>query len=592
MTLLSTKPTEAAQQLSEMLAKKYPELRNDIVSSPRLIAALESACRITELDSATIFDALTTRELATAQRPVGVLVSRCLELIEMSVESAKPIKAQKPAPENADTSTASAAAPSSPVHRATSTAAVRASSLPPDRIAVQKTVMKKSGHTPPSVSDRLAGGAPGGQTATPSARPPAPSAEKAIPEQPTAATGATSAPNKETMNDRNGSPESNSGPSANASNGSARHSNGATQNATGTTGPQTKPSVLDETDKAVTTGHGSDGSERGTPSQNDNTALRDEKRNEISAYESAIGEFELPKAFVPELLRGPSKAIPQRGLRRALYRTTMGHLNLGLSQIEKEEIELMQDITSPISGSRNIVVLGLKGGVGKTTVSLALGHTFATHRHDRVVAIDASADPSSLYQRVERQGGSIRDLLAQRSSIHSYADLRELATQQSTGLEVLSSDRVPSGQGILSYAEFDTAIDCLSAYFNLIVTDSGSNATLNNLDPILRKADQLVIVTAPMVDAGWSTGLLLDWLDANGYPALVADSTVVVNHVQQNVEVKARDFDSYFQRRCRSLVHVQWDAALAAGGLVSLDEMSRAACESYRLLAATIATNF
>ena len=41
-----------------------------------------------------------------------------------------------------------------------------------------------------------------------------------------------------------------------------------------------------------------------------------------------------------------------------------------------------------------------KGGVGKTTMTLALGSTFATLRGDRVIAVDANPDAGNLAHRV------------------------------------------------------------------------------------------------------------------------------------------------------------------------------------------------
>ena len=45
-------------------------------------------------------------------------------------------------------------------------------------------------------------------------------------------------------------------------------------------------------------------------------------------------------------------------------------------------------------------MLSRKGGAGKTTTALMLGHTFASWRGDRVVALDANPDAGSLAHRV------------------------------------------------------------------------------------------------------------------------------------------------------------------------------------------------
>ncbi|MEK8172751.1 AAA family ATPase [Streptomyces sp. M19] len=52
-----------------------------------------------------------------------------------------------------------------------------------------------------------------------------------------------------------------------------------------------------------------------------------------------------------------------------------------------------------------IAVISLKGGVGKTTTTTALGATLATERQDKVIAIDANPDAGTLGRRVRRETG-------------------------------------------------------------------------------------------------------------------------------------------------------------------------------------------
>ena len=80
-----------------------------------------------------------------------------------------------------------------------------------------------------------------------------------------------------------------------------------------------------------------------------------------------------------------------------------------------------------VVGCRRIAVMSRKGGVGKTTTTLQLGHTFASHRGDRVIALDGNPDAGSLAYRVRRETtATITDLLRDRDSIARYADIRAL----------------------------------------------------------------------------------------------------------------------------------------------------------------------
>src|SRR6476659_9876766 len=114
-----------------------------------------------------------------------------------------------------------------------------------------------------------------------------------------------------------------------------------------------------------------------------------------------------------------------RGWRRSLYAATRGAVNLGPGPDERRELELQARVSTPIRGSRRIVVISRKGGAGKTTTALMLGHTFASHRGDRVIALDANPDAGSLAHRMRRETArTVTDLLDQRNRIERYADMR------------------------------------------------------------------------------------------------------------------------------------------------------------------------
>ncbi len=626
MPLLSSQSsTESASHLLELLSTRYPDLRNDLVSSPRLLEALESVSQLTDHSVETIFAALTARELASAQRPVGVLVSRCNELIDVSIETAKGEQAKERAQVQPQTS----ATQSSPVRRtevppppATQTTAkqttatqptatqstastqptaqpapsqsgaVRATSLPPDRLVVDKRLVKKTEPSGPSLSERRvhaepstapsqAGQQPTTQVAT------TPHSNPSEPASPALDVLAEETPSK-------------LGTSLKARAERAKQARRATRNDTATIGSIASEINHGSNDQAssqrpsspvVANSGGTNSGVTNSGVTNSGEVTPNGATQQTPQPQSAQRETVESSVFLPELAKGPGRPIPQQGFRSVLHSVTLGRVNLGPGKRERRDIELFQRITAPIVGARNVVVLGLKGGVGKTTVSLALGHTFAMFRNDRVVALDASPDPSTLNQRIENVGGgSVRELAAKRAGVGSYVDLRQFAAQQSTGLEVLASDRVPQADGTLTPTDFDGAVECLSAYFNLIVTDSGSGTALGSLKTVLKAADQLVIVTAPMIDAGWSAGLLLDWLEANGYSELAADATVVVNHLQPRVHVKSESFDAYFKNRCRNLVRVPWDSTLAAGGLVSIEALNDETRDAFQELAAIVAT--
>ncbi len=525
MSLTSSVPptTELAQAVLQQLTAKYPELQADIESAPRLLSALDAVARTTDLTAEQIYDGLTARELATAQRPIGVLISRCTELID---------NACSPNP-NAQTQNGagieSNAIAASPNQQQTQQQTRQAQQL--EQLAQQR---------PPSER-------------------------------------------REAMSARE-----------RTSLAASKQTNTSEQMEARTIGVATLRTATRETITVDTYAYQLPSTQRSEPPLS--AIAPTSSGHEGSSNPNSVESHQAVTSsgpFIPELARLPRRVVPRYGVQHTLYRVSGGLVHLRPGRRERKDTELFSRIASPVVGPSNVIVVGLKGGVGKTTVSLALGHTFATFRNDRVIALDASPDPGTLGQRVTgAHGASVRELIERRGQITSYSDIRSFAVQQETGLEILSSDNGPLGLGPLSPSEYRTAIDCLCAYFNLIITDSGAGVSLPSLHGLLGPATQLVLVTAPMVDAGWSTSVLLDWLDQKGHAALVANTTIVVNHVQRRVDVKTNDFDRYFLSRCRSLVHIPWDASLAAGGNVSLEHFSRKARQAYRCLAATIAEGF
>lgn len=187
-----------------------------------------------------------------------------------------------------------------------------------------------------------------------------------------------------------------------------------------------------------------------------------------------------------------------------MHAASAGRVNPGPGPAEQRRVALLERVRTPIPGSRRIVVLSRKGGVGKTTTSLMLGHTFATHRGDRVVALDANPDAGSLALRLRRETRfTATDLLAERAYIERYAQLREFTSQDAhSRLEVVASDDDPGISRALGADDYTQVIDVLDKHFNLVIVDTGTGILDDAIQGILAEADQLVVVMAPAVDGG------------------------------------------------------------------------------------------
>jgi len=91
------------------------------------------------------------------------------------------------------------------------------------------------------------------------------------------------------------------------------------------------------------------------------------------------------------LLPAPPETA-SRGWRKLVYQVSAGAVNPGPSPDEVRDRRLVARIRTPLHDCHRIAVMSLKGGVGKTTTTVAVGSTLASLRGDRVVAIDANPD--------------------------------------------------------------------------------------------------------------------------------------------------------------------------------------------------------
>jgi len=109
-----------------------------------------------------------------------------------------------------------------------------------------------------------------------------------------------------------------------------------------------------------------------------------------------------------------------------------------------------------------VAIVSRKGGIGKTTTTLMLGHTFATHRMDRVVALDANPDAGSLAYRVRREtDATVTQLLRASERIRRYSDMRNFTNQSPTRLEILASDDDPTISVALGEPEYRQVLHVL-----------------------------------------------------------------------------------------------------------------------------------
>ncbi|WP_338895797.1 SCO5717 family growth-regulating ATPase [Streptomyces sp. TG1A-60] len=268
-----------------------------------------------------------------------------------------------------------------------------------------------------------------------------------------------------------------------------------------------------------------------------------------------------------------------------------GLFKLGGKKEEAERQRKLELIRTPVLSCYRIAVISLKGGVGKTTTTTALGSTLATERQDKILAIDANPDAGTLGRRVRREtGATIRDLVQAIPYLDSYMDIRRFTSQAPSGLEIIANDVDPAVSTTFNDEDYRRAIGILGKQYPIILTDSGTGLLYSAMRGVLDLADQLIIISTPSVDGASSASTTLDWLSAHGYQDLVARSLTVISGVRETGKmIKVEDIVSHFETRCRGVVVVPFDEHLAAGAELDLDMMRPKVRESYFTLAAMVA---
>jgi MinD-like ATPase involved in chromosome partitioning or flagellar assembly len=267
---------------------------------------------------------------------------------------------------------------------------------------------------------------------------------------------------------------------------------------------------------------------------------------------------------------------------------------IGGGAAERKRLQKLAVLRSPVTHCYKIAVISLKGGVGKTTTTTALGATLAAERQDRVVAIDANPDAGTLSRRVRREtSATIRDLVAELPSITNYMAVRRYTSQDPSGLETLANDVDPALSTAFDDEDYRQVVGCIGQHYPIILTDSGTGLLHSAMRAALDLADQLIVVATPSVDGASSASTTLDWLNAHGYKDLVQRSITVVSEARKtNKVIKVNDVVSHFRARCRGVVVIPFDEHLAAGAEIDLRQLKARTRNAYLNLAMMVASDF
>lgn len=293
------------------------------------------------------------------------------------------------------------------------------------------------------------------------------------------------------------------------------------------------------------------------------------------------------------LLRARNRQ-PQGGWRKAVYTLSAHTVNPGEAASDVERRELMQRAMASVQGCYRIAVISLKGGVGKTTMTVCLGATLASLRGDRVIAVDANPDRGTLSGKIPLETvATVRNLLNDANDIDRYSDVRRYTSQSPDRLEVLASESDPAVSIAFSEDDYRVVAGILERFYNVVLTDCGTGLLHSAMSGVLALANQLIVVSSGSVDGARSASATLDWLEAHGHSSLVAGSVAVINSVRpKSGGVDLDRLEEHFASRCRAVTRIPYDPHLEEGAEVDLAELKETTRLALLGLAAQVADGF
>lgn len=308
---------------------------------------------------------------------------------------------------------------------------------------------------------------------------------------------------------------------------------------------------------------------------------------------ATIGNHRAIDALSHVGVRSAVKMPSQRGWRHWLYMFT--RINMGPSPDEVYEMDLQARVRRNARDSYQIGVFGLKGGVGKTAVTVALGSALSRVRGDRILAIDADPDGGNLADRAGRQSAAtVSDLLSDKE-LSRYNDIRAYTSMNAANLEVLSSEEYSAARREFNDDDWKAAVGVVSRYYNLVLADCGAGLFTPSSRGVLSTVSGMVIVASASIDGARQAAVTMDWLRQNGYQDLLGRSCVVINHVtpgKTNIDVE--DLVQQFERHVAPgrVVVLPWDKHIAAGTEIQLDLLGKTFQRRILELAASLSDDF
>lgn len=278
------------------------------------------------------------------------------------------------------------------------------------------------------------------------------------------------------------------------------------------------------------------------------------------ATSSVLEQLSIGERVKPRSAQGMRGAMNKLGFR------------FGLSAAEQRAEQRRNRIRAQVTAPHQIAVMSVKGGVGRTTVTAALGSTFAGIRADRVVAVDAGAGFGDLAARTRThpQGLNFQDLV-RASNLDSFAAVQAYACTNGSNLDVVASPWTSAADADLTAGDYSSGFGLLRRHYNVLLADCGTGFTDPATVGVLSTSHAVLVVTSATVGGVSGAVATLNWLFSHGLRHLVARAVVALVHQRpDHPVVDVSEVENVFASARRPTVMIPFDAHLAEGGEIDL----------------------
>lgn len=298
-----------------------------------------------------------------------------------------------------------------------------------------------------------------------------------------------------------------------------------------------------------------------------------------------------PPAVAESAPQGPdetawSTAAAERTGPKQGWRGGLAKIGIKLSKSARE-LDYDRDVLRmkrKLAYPQNVVFVSLKGGVGKSTSTIAMGSTLAHHRDvSDVVAFDSATDGSLRRRMPVEQNRAVTS--------DTRLFLRSVSTRKLSGSEIqvqLYSN--PAGLQALVAAqhyqdyelaadEFDTILGALHREYMVNLIDMSPDRRVPTFWPAIRSAHAVVLVTTPNSVSIDNVKRFIDLLRDSDYKYLLtrtvllwndaAPGNEVVINVDATKNVLVRELSPQ-NDPSTCLVDIPLDPHLATGGEINL----------------------